>query len=35
VEEPAKVAKVIDEAARNATVKQSEIEKASTARQRQ
>jgi pimeloyl-ACP methyl ester carboxylesterase len=35
MEEPAKVAKVIDEAARNAMMKQSEIEKASTARQGQ
>jgi hypothetical protein len=35
MEEPAKVAKVVDDAARNAMVKQSEIEKASTARQRQ
>jgi hypothetical protein len=35
LEEPAKVAKVIDEAARNAMVKQSEIEKANAARQGQ
>jgi pimeloyl-ACP methyl ester carboxylesterase len=33
MEEPAEVAKVIDEAARNAMVKQSETEKASTSGQ--